>query len=318
MAFTYRQPARSTDPEVALPNAAALIVGARSYLVDDAVAGERPPHSGRIARYAWVDHYAHLKTGLKAMAALLKANGWRGSGPRRRQRHRRSRRGAPRRHRVVGKERQPPHPRPRELVRARVRGHRCAGAAHLEPGGGPVWVVPPVPRRVSDRRDHRARRGRCAALSLLAAPGRGDVPDRASGRARRSDLRVRRVPGGVPTQPAGTGDGPGRRRGALGRPRDPARSRRRRGARAWRTAGTSRAATSGTCGATHWWCWATSETAAIPWSRGLLDAYLRHDDPLLRSHAVWAARRLGREDLLPPIEQETDPAVLAERSAAIR
>ena len=50
----------------------------------------------------------------------------------------------------------------------------------------------------------------------------------------------------------------------------------------------------------------------------LLDAYLRHDDPLLRSHAVWAARRLGREDLLPPIEQETDPAVLAERSAAIR
>jgi epoxyqueuosine reductase len=50
----------------------------------------------------------------------------------------------------------------------------------------------------------------------------------------------------------------------------------------------------------------------------LLDAYLRHDDPLLRSHAVWAARRLGREDLLPPIERETDPAVLAERSAVLR
>ena len=32
MAFTYRQPARSTDPEAALPDAAALVVGARSYL----------------------------------------------------------------------------------------------------------------------------------------------------------------------------------------------------------------------------------------------------------------------------------------------
>ena len=30
----------------------------------------------------------------------------------------------------------------------------------------------------------------------------------------------------------------------------------------------------------------------------LLARYLAHDDPLLRGHAVWAARRLGREDLL--------------------
>ena len=50
----------------------------------------------------------------------------------------------------------------------------------------------------------------------------------------------------------------------------------------------------------------------------LLERYLAHDDPLLRSHAVWAARRLGREDLLPPIELETDPSVLAERAAPLR
>jgi epoxyqueuosine reductase len=77
MAFTYRQPARSTDPGAALPDAAALVVGARSYLVDDAVAGDRPDAAGRVARYAWEDHYAHLKAGLRAMAVVLKAEGWR-------------------------------------------------------------------------------------------------------------------------------------------------------------------------------------------------------------------------------------------------
>ena len=47
MAFTYRQPARSTDPEVALRDAAALVVGARGYLIDDHVAVERSPLAGR-------------------------------------------------------------------------------------------------------------------------------------------------------------------------------------------------------------------------------------------------------------------------------
>ena len=36
-----------------------------------------PPIAGRVARYAWDDHYAHLKTGLKAVAAVLKEHGWR-------------------------------------------------------------------------------------------------------------------------------------------------------------------------------------------------------------------------------------------------
>jgi epoxyqueuosine reductase len=49
----------------------------------------------------------------------------------------------------------------------------------------------------------------------------------------------------------------------------------------------------------------------------LLRRYLADPDPLLRGHAVWAARRLGREDLLPPIEQESDPTVLAERTQAL-
>ena len=62
MAFTYRQPARSTDPGAALPSARALVVGARSYLVDPPADTPGGP-SGQIARYAWDDHYAHLKDG---------------------------------------------------------------------------------------------------------------------------------------------------------------------------------------------------------------------------------------------------------------
>jgi hypothetical protein len=33
---------------------------------------------------------------------------------------------------------------------------------------------------------------------------------------------------------------------------------------------------------------------------------LADDDPLLRAHAVWAAARLGRHDLLPPDDGDHD------------
>jgi hypothetical protein len=44
----------------------------------------------------------------------------------------------------------------------------------------------------------------------------------------------------------------------------------------------------------------------------VLRAHLQHADPLLRGHAVWAARRLGREDLLDALAHEEDPFVLEE------
>ncbi len=44
----------------------------------------------------------------------------------------------------------------------------------------------------------------------------------------------------------------------------------------------------------------------------VLTRYLGHEDPLLRGHAVWAARRLGREDLVAVLAADPDPLVRAE------
>jgi epoxyqueuosine reductase len=74
MAFTFRNPERSTDPGRAVPGARSVVVAARSYLADDEV--PRPPGpQARVARYAWVDHYTPLRAGLWAMARRLRAAG---------------------------------------------------------------------------------------------------------------------------------------------------------------------------------------------------------------------------------------------------
>ena len=82
MQFTYRNPARSTDPGRLLPGAAALVVGAWWY----AGAGPASPDGGRlfddgrprgrVARYAWRDHYADLRAALGQLADLLIKAGW--------------------------------------------------------------------------------------------------------------------------------------------------------------------------------------------------------------------------------------------------
>ncbi len=83
MAFTYRNPGRSTDPRSSVAGARSLVVGARSYRraapdaeksADDN-AGELGPR-GRVARYSWSDHYGPLRAALEAMAGDLRAEGW--------------------------------------------------------------------------------------------------------------------------------------------------------------------------------------------------------------------------------------------------
>ena len=74
MEFTYRNPERSTDPHMALPDARAMIVGAYSYAqsMSDAPSAE----SARIARYAQRNYYAELAKGLNAMRDKLREEGW--------------------------------------------------------------------------------------------------------------------------------------------------------------------------------------------------------------------------------------------------
>ncbi len=79
MQFTYRNPERSTDPSRAVPDARSVIVGARSYLIDDdagpGLTATGAPAQGRVARYSWVDHYQPLRDGLEEIADALRASG---------------------------------------------------------------------------------------------------------------------------------------------------------------------------------------------------------------------------------------------------
>jgi epoxyqueuosine reductase len=105
MRFTYLRPERSCDPGAAVPDARALVVAARSYrravvaadaatadadgddagavgrtTVDPAVdlPDHRPtPPQGRVARYAWDDHYGPLRAALTVIARALTSEGWR-------------------------------------------------------------------------------------------------------------------------------------------------------------------------------------------------------------------------------------------------
>jgi epoxyqueuosine reductase len=74
MAFTYRNPDRSTDPARAVPGARSILVAARSYLADEEPT--RPPGAqARVARYAWIDHYGPLRAGLRSIAGRLREAG---------------------------------------------------------------------------------------------------------------------------------------------------------------------------------------------------------------------------------------------------
>ena len=74
MAFTYRNPERSTDPSRVVAGARSLVVGARNYLRTEPE-GPRPS-GGSVARYAWIDHYVPLRAALATVADRLRGDGW--------------------------------------------------------------------------------------------------------------------------------------------------------------------------------------------------------------------------------------------------
>ncbi len=75
MQFTFRNPARSTDPRATLPVARALFVGARGYYRQP-VGPAGPAPAARVARYSWSDHYALLRRALGEVANRLVEEGW--------------------------------------------------------------------------------------------------------------------------------------------------------------------------------------------------------------------------------------------------
>lgn len=75
MEFTYRNPVRSTDPTRAVAGARAMLVAARSYVLDEPAAPDGP--YAAVARYAWVDHYEPLRFGLQNIVRRLRADGYR-------------------------------------------------------------------------------------------------------------------------------------------------------------------------------------------------------------------------------------------------
>lgn len=73
MHFTYGNPERATDPGSVLPGARSLVVGARSYRA--AVPAPPAGPAGRVARYSWRDHYETLSRALGAVAERLVEHG---------------------------------------------------------------------------------------------------------------------------------------------------------------------------------------------------------------------------------------------------
>ncbi len=77
MKFTYLRPERSTHPAFLVEEARTVIVGMRSYAFAEPETSGIDGPVARVARYAWDDHYGHLKTSLTEVVARLRTDGHR-------------------------------------------------------------------------------------------------------------------------------------------------------------------------------------------------------------------------------------------------
>ena len=316
MAFTYRNPHRSTEPALALRNAAALVVGAVGY----ARAEPQPaaPPSARVASYAWEDHYARLRAGLQPIVARLRAGRWRA-------------RIAVDDNALVDRA---------AAVRAGL-GWFGKSSNVLVPGQGSWFVLGAVitdaPVVTTDPEPVAEGCGSCrrcldgCPTRAIVAPGVVD--------ARRCLSWLLQAPGVFPRE----------HRQALGdrlygcddcqevcppNIRDARRQRRAAGehAQAWVPVLDLLAASDAEILARHgsWYIWHREprwvrRNALVvlgnvgrgddPAIVATVRRYLAHDDPMLRAHAVWCAARLGYDALLDPLADDPDPEVRAELAA---
>jgi epoxyqueuosine reductase len=326
MAFTYRRPARSTDPGRALPGARAMVVGARRYrsagppTVGPAPYRPTPPPRGRVARYAREDHYRPLRAALTAIARELAAAGWRS--------------------RVLADDNALVD---REAAYRAGLGWYGKSTNLLLPGQGSWFVLgsvvtdaplAPAEQRVPDGCGTCTRCLDGCPTEAIVAPGvvdarrclawllqrEGPFPpeyrvalgDRLYGcddcqevcppnrRADRSHGAAGAAPGGEAVvdviELLGSGDDELLdRHGRWYIPRRQARYLRRNALVVLGNVADP-----------------DDEASVAALRRALADP-----DPLVRGHAVWAARRLGRDDLLEALAREDDPQVRAELAAPV-
>jgi epoxyqueuosine reductase len=317
MQFTYRNPARSTDPSATLPGARSLVVGCVGYSRQAPPAGPEAYKRGAVAKYSWVDHYATLRSGLAVVAACLRANGWKAS--------------------VVADD--------NALVdrAAAVRaglGWYGKNCNVLLPGEGSMFVLgsvitdalllegpgpPPVPDGCGGCRHCL---GSCPT-GALTSPGRLD--------ARRCLAWLLQAPGVFPVEHrAALGDRiygcdacqdscPANRVALLRSPPLPAPPGSQAAVDVLEVLDSDDAELERRVG--RWYIpgremryvrrnalvvLANVGDGIEPAVEAALCRALRDSDPVIRAHAVWAARRLGRSDLLAGMQPEHDRSVIEE------
>jgi epoxyqueuosine reductase len=356
MRFTYLRPERSCDPSRALPGARALVVAARGYRRADGGAagtaardhdgrpgdagggaGPRPtsagpptgvaaPPVGQVARYAWDDHYGPLRDALTEVARSLRADGWRA--------------------RVLADDNALVD---REAAYRAGLGWYGKNANLLLPGRGSWFVLgsvvtdaplAPTGRRVDDGCGTCTRCLDGCPTGAIVAPGVVD--------ARRCLAWLLQVEGPFPPEHrVALGDRlygcddcqevcpPNRR---LDRGSAAARGATPAGERAQATVDVLDllAASDDELMARHgrWYIPARQPRylrrnalvvlgnvgdPADPQVAAALAVALAAGDPLVRAHAVWAARRLGRNDLVlaAGVATDDDPLVRAELDAPV-
>ena len=209
MKFTMARPEVSCHPELLLDGEARTVVSAAlCYWAD---APDPAPGEGRLPRYAWIDHYALLRERLDALGRQLGG-----------------------RYRVLVDENQHVD---REGARRAGVGFYGKNTMMITREHG-SWVVlgtlvtdaeiestraarprlrplPPLHRRLPDRRARRARRARREPLPLVLDAGPGSRAGALPGGAGRVGLRLRHLPGRLPLEP--------RHREAARRPAAPGR-----------------------------------------------------------------------------------------------
>lgn len=315
MQFTYRNPARSTDPSATVPGARRLVVGALAYPAALPAAPHGVSVRARVARYATDEHYGRLRDALGSIAVRLADDGWTA--------------------RVVADD---------NALVDRAAAHRAGvgwwgrSSLVLVPGHGP-WVVlgsvvtdAPLAATATPVPDGCGSCTRCldaCPTGAIVAPGVID--------ARRCLAWLVQDVGAFPRPlRAALGDRlygcddcleacpPGRRATAEGAPVATAG--------AWVDVIDLLAADDDELLARHgrWYIprreprylrrnalvvLGNADGPPAEIVRPVLEAHLRHPDGLVRAHAAWAARRLGHDDLLVALVGDDDPEVLAELGA---